>query len=811
MQVSFNWLKEYVDIDITVTELQELMTKAGVTIEHVEPTNKGVTKVVTAKVLEKVKHPDAEKLSICQVTTDGETTMQVVCGAPNVAAGLVIPFALPGATLPGGVKIKKAKLRGAESNGMICSAKELGIDPDQIPPEQKDGILIMPDDTPLGIDACEVLGLNDYILELDLTPNRSDCLSVINIAREIGALLDKPVRLPEITFGETAEDIHDLAQVEIAAPELCHRYTAKMVKGIKIQPSPFWMQHRLQCAGMRPINNIVDVTNYIMMELGQPLHAFDHQEIAGHKITVRRAAADEKIVTLDSNERQLTDQMLLICDDNRAVGIAGVMGGENTEVTDQTTDVFIEAAYFDPTSVRRTSTQLGLRSEASIRFEKGINMETVSYAADRAAQLMQQLGGGVIVGGQIDEYPTVHEKVYVTLRLAQVNEVLGTDISDTEIKDILTRLDFVITADDAEAITVLVPPYRPDVTIAEDLIEEVARLHGYDNIPSTLPYGASSRGELTPGQKLRDALIGKLAALGLNEIVTYSFINKNNDDKMLYAADDLRRNSVPIMNPLSEEQGHMRTSILPGILLTMANNINHRNEDLAFFEIGKVFLLEGQIKPETLANERWTLGIALRGKTASTWQHGSIEYDFYYLKGIIENLMAELKMDNVTYAPCRDNSIYHPGRAAYLAVDGQQMGVFGELHPQIADNYGLKGRVYAAEIDVEALIAHGVGKRMVTPLPKFPAVTRDLAVVVKEDVAASDLLACIKEAGGTLLSDVRIFDVYQGGQIVTGHKSIAFALTFQADDKTLTDAEVNTVYDNIYGTLKEKFTAVLRG
>ncbi len=811
MQVSFNWLKEYVDIDITVTELQELMTKAGVTVEHVEATNKGVDKVVTAKVLEKSKHPDAEKLSICQVTTDGENVLQVVCGAPNVAAGQIVAFALPGASLPGGVKIKKAKLRGAESNGMICSAKELGIDPEQIPPEQKDGILIMPENTPLGLDAAEVLGLNDYILELDLTPNRSDCLSVINIAREIGALLNKPVRLPEITFGETADEIHNLAQVDITAPELCHRYTAKMVRGLTIQPSPFWMQHRLQCAGMRPINNIVDVTNYVMMELGQPLHAFDYHEIAGHKITVRRAQADEKIVTLDGNERQLTDQMLLICDDSRAVGIAGVMGGENTEVTNQTTDVFIEAAYFNPTSVRRTSTQLGLRSEASIRFEKGINMETVSYAADRAAQLMQQLGGGIIVGGQIDEYPTVHETVSVTLRLAQVNEVLGTAISDAEIKDILTRLDFVITEDTTEAITVIVPPYRPDVSIAEDLIEEVARLHGYDNIPSTLPYGASSRGELTAGQKLRDALVGKLAALGLNEIVTYSFINKNNDEKMMYAADDLRRNSVPIMNPLSEEQGHMRTSILPGILLTMVNNINHRNEDLAFFEIGKVFLLDGTIKPETLADERWTLGMALRGKTPSTWQQSSVEYDFYYLKGIVESLLAELKFDGVSYVPCRDNSIYHPGRSAYLLVEGQQMGVFGELHPQIADNYGLKGRVYAAEIDVEALIAHGVGKRMVKPLPKFPAVTRDLAVVVKEEVASSELVACIQESGGEWLSEVRIFDVYQGGQILTGHKSIAFALTFQADDRTLTDAEVNTVYEGIYKALKERFTAILRG
>ncbi|MGM9525294.1 MAG: phenylalanine--tRNA ligase subunit beta [Peptococcaceae bacterium] len=808
MQVSYNWLKEYVDIDLTAEALAEVMTRAGVAVEHVIPTNKGVSGVIAALVLDKTPVPDTH-LNLCHVTTDGENNIQVVCGAPNVAAGQKVPFATVGAQLPGDVKIKKAKLRGVESNGMICSAKELGIDPEQIPPEQKEGILVLPEDTVLGTPITEILGLDDYILELDLTPNRSDCLSVLNIAREIGALLGKEVRLPQPACTSDQDDVNSLVQVEIAAPELCHRYAGKMIRGVKIQPSPFWMQHRLQCAGMRPINNIVDVTNYVMMEYGQPLHAFDYHELAEHRIQVRKAAADEKIVTLDSQTRQLNDEMLLICDGARAVAVAGVMGGENTEVTDNTTDVFIEAAYFQPTSVRRTSTRLGLRSEASIRFEKGINMETVLTAAERAAQLMQLTGGGVVVGGAIDNYPTKHEAVTIDLQLEKVNALLGTDISDARIKEILESLNFHILKDTGAAITVEVPGYRPDCSIPEDLVEEVARIYGYDAIPQTLPYGASSRGVLTPAQKIRDTVVSKLAGLGLCEVMNYSFINKNNDEKLNYPQDDIRRNSIPILNPLSEEQGHMRTSIVPGLLNTILFNHNRRNEDIAIFELGKIFLLEGELRPDTLAHEKWNLGIALKGKTAQTWKQSGVEYDFYYLKGIVEELLAELKISDAAYVPCKDNSIYHPGRAAYLYLGGQKAGVFGEVHPAIADHYGLEDRIYVAEIDVDVLIAVGTGAIQVKSLPKFPASTRDMAVVVSEAVAASDLEKAIWETGCELLSDVKIFDVYQGGQIAEGYKSIAFALTFQAD-RTLTVEEVGAEYDKIFGTLQQKFDASMR-
>lgn len=808
MQVSYNWLKEYVDIDLTADELAEVMTRAGVAVEHVIPTNKGVSGVVAALVLDKTPVPDTH-LNLCHVTTDGENNIQVVCGAANVDAGQKIPFAMVGAELPGGLKIKKAKLRGVESNGMICSSKELGIDPEQIPPEQKEGILVLPEDTVLGTPITEIMGLDDYILELDLTPNRSDCLSVLNIAQEIGALLGKEVRLPQPEFTADNDDVNQLMTVEIAAPELCHRYAGKMIRGVKIQPSPFWLQHRLQCAGMRPINNIVDVTNYVMMEYGQPLHAFDYHELADHKINVRKAAADEEIVTLDSQKRTLTDEMLLICDGARAVAVAGVMGGENTEVTDRTTDVFIESAYFNATSVRRTSTKLGLRSEASIRFEKGINLDTVLTAAERAAQLMQLTGGGVVVGGAIDNYPTKHEPVTITLQLAKVNNLLGTDIADARIKEILESLNFHILQDNGTAITVEVPGYRPDCSIPEDLIEEVARVYGYDAIPQTLPYGASSRGSLTAAQKIRDNLIQSLAGMGLHEVMNYSFINKNNDEKLNYPEGDIRRNSIPIMNPLSEEQGHMRTSIVPGLLNTVLFNHNRRNEDVAIFELGKIFLLEGELTPQTLANEKWTLGIALKGKTTQTWSHSGIAYDFYYLKGIVEELLADLKIADTSFVPCKDNSIYHPGRAAYLYLNGQQAGVFGEIHPAIADNYGLEDRVYVAELDVDTIIAVGTGAIQLKPLPKFPASTRDMAVVVSEAVAAADLEKAIWAAGSALLDDVKIFDVYQGGQIASGSKSIAFALTFQAD-RTLTVEEVNVEYDKIFGALAQQFNATMR-
>ncbi|MGI6225790.1 MAG: phenylalanine--tRNA ligase subunit beta [Peptococcales bacterium] len=812
MKVSYKWLKEYVDIDISPEELADRLTHAGVAVESVEHLNKGISHVVVGKVLNAEKHPNAEKLSLCQVTTDGTNNFQVVCGAPNVRTGQKIPFALVGAELPGGVKIKKAKLRGTESQGMICSAQELGIDEDSLTPDQKEGILVLDQDAPLGTSILEYLHLDDSILEFDLTPNRSDCLSVINIAREIAAILGKEVKFPEISFTETESDkkIEDLAEVDIKNPDLCRRYVAKMVEGVEVKPSPQWLQHKLRCAGMRPINNVVDITNFILMEMGQPLHAFDYNYLDQGKIIVRTAHPGEKIITLDENTRELTPEMLLITDSQKAVGVAGVMGGLNSEITNETTTVLIEAAYFNPTSIRRTSTALGLRSEASIRFEKGINIETVVLAANRAAQLLQELAGGKVIKGVIDNYPNPIERTKVKLMLSSVNEVLGTNIDNKEIKEILKSLNMVIIQETPLEIIVEVPPYRPDITIAEDLIEEVARMYGYDKIPTTLPFGASSKGQKTPEQKLRDKILEIMVAKGLNEVINFSFINNNHFEKLLLPKDDLRRLAIPILNPLSEEQGYMRTTLVPGLLETLRRNINRRNENLGIFELGKVYLPQGFPDKSSLPQEKWTLGIAIRGILESNWQDKGKTVDFYYLKGILENLLQELRITNISFKPCQDSPIYHPGRSAYVYIGDEVLGIIGELHPQVADNYDLLPRNYLAELDLELLINNGQGTITFQQLPKYPAVHRDLALVVKEEISASQLFAEIKKAGGRLLQDIFIFDVYQGNQIAAGHKSIAFSLTFQAEDRTLTDKEINEIHQNIQKALAQQFAATLR-
>ena len=678
MQVSFKWLQEYVDIDITPEELAEKLTNAGVTVDEIEYLNKGIEGVVVAKVLTVQKHPNADKLSLCQVTTDNENVYQVVCGAPNVRDGQIVPFALVGANLPGNVKIKKAKLRGVESQGMICSAQELGIDDESLPSEQREGILVLDPSAPLGEDIVKYLNLDDCILKLDLTPNRGDCLSVINIAREIGAILGKKVKLPEISFAEIDKNVHDFVQIKIDAPDLCYRYAARIVEGVTIKPSPLWLQHRLRCSGIRPINNVVDITNYILLEYGQPLHAFDYNFLEQGQIIVRQAKPGEKIVTLDGQERELTEEMLLITDPTKAVAVAGVMGGENSEVKETTTTVLIESAYFNPKSIRRTSTGLGLRSESSLRFEKGINIETVVEACNRAAQLMADLAGGRILKGVADNYPTPIKRTVIHLQLDKINKVLGTALTDKEIKGILTRLDFLILQEDGEKITVEVPPYRPDITIPEDLIEEVARLYGYENIPVTLPEGVTSQGQKTAEQKLRDKILEVLSFRGLYEVINFSFINKNHVDKLLLPEDDSRRNAIPLLNPLSEEQGYMRTSILPGLLVNLQKNINKRNENIGIFELGKIYLPQSQ--GQDITREKMTLGIAVSGVLVSDWQEIGRKVDFYSLQGILEDLFDKLNIINVDFVPCKDNPSYHPGRTAKVYVNNEQIGILGQVH-----------------------------------------------------------------------------------------------------------------------------------
>lgn len=810
MKISFNWLKEYVDIDISPEELAEKITAAGIEIEQIVYLNNGISNVVVAKVLKAEKHPNADKLKLCEVTTDEKNKYQVVCGAPNVDAGQKIPFALIGATLPNNMKIKKAKLRGIESQGMICSARELGLNEETLTAEQKEGILVLDDNLPLGKSIIEVLNLDDCIFELDLTPNRSDCLSVINVAREIAAILDKKVKLPEISLKEEEESIENQVKITIQDPDLCARYSARIVKNVKLQPSPEWLQHRLRCAGIRPINNVVDITNYVMLEMGQPLHAFDYSLLKDKEIIVRRAKKDEEIITLDGVKRKLNEEMLLITDPEKPIALAGVMGGENTEVTDKTVDVLIESAYFDPISVRKTSTIFGLRSESSIRFEKGINIETVILANNRAAQLMAQLADGEVLKGVIDKYPQVKNRKQVKLKLNKVNQVLGTNIDNSLIKNYLTKLNFTILEENPEEIKVEVPPYRADIFIEEDLIEEVARMYGYDNIPVTLPYGNTNVGKKSEEQKIRDIICDKLVALGLNEIVTYSFINKNNFDKILLADDDIRRNVVSILNPLSEEQGVMRTTLLPSLLETISKNISRRNDNIGIFELGKVYIPNRFPKDKELPEERWALGIAVRGILSSDWQTEGQPVDFYYLKGIVESLFYKLRLAPVKFKSCQDNYTFHPGRTADIYLGDELIGFLGEIHPLVAENYDILGRNYIAEIDIEKILKDKQQNIMYKSLPKFPGVLRDLAIVVEENIAAHDLLQDIKDNGGKLLKEINIFDVYQGNQIQKGYKSIAFSLKFQSEEKTLTDEEINKYFEKIQESLEKKFKAILR-
>ncbi len=809
MLVSYNWLKEYVDIEQSAYELAEIITRAGVEIGGVEPTNKGVSGVVVAKVLTCEDHPDSDHLHLCTVTTDGENSIQVVCGAPNIAQGQTVMFAQVGAELPGGFKIKKAKLRGVESNGMICSMQEIGVDEDLVAPADKDGIRVLPDDAPLGADVMEYLGMNDYVLDVDLTPNRSDCLSVYNIAKEVGALLKKPVKPINITI-QDGNDVNELMTVTNKAPELCHRFTGTMVKGAKIGRSPLWMEHRLQCAGMRPISNLVDVTNYVMMELGQPLHAYDYTTLANKEIVVRTAEKEEHIVTLDGQDRELSDEMLLICDGERAIGVAGVMGGENTEVADTTEDVFIEAACFQATNVRRTAVALGLRTEASLRFEKNVNIEMTGFAGWRAANLMVETAGATLVSGQIDQYPTPHEPVVVSMKYHKANDILGTDIPYEEMRSYLVDLGFQVLEEDEEGLTVQVPSHRPDISIQEDLVEEIARLYGYDNIPESLPYGATNPGVLTPAQRLTDRVKNNLAGLGLNEIITYSFIGKKHCDLLRYKEDDVRRNQIAISNPLSEDMCVMRTSLLPCMLDTISNNVHHQQQNLALFECSSVFSSDHDLTMDNLAKEDQHLVIAMTGQTAKDWMGTQKPYDFYYLKGIIEAALSDLHIHDWHVEAVTDDPTWHPGRTAALYIGDIYCGTFGELHPLVVKNYDIKAPVYAAELSMDVILSVGEVVPVYEETPKYPAVARDLAVVVEKRVPMGAIKAAIVGAKPNYLKDINVFDIYEGVQLGLDKKSIAFSLVFQSDEQTLTDDLVQVELQKIISAIESECGGQLR-
>jgi len=804
VHVSYNWLQDFVDLDLPPQELADRLTLAGLAVESVTELGKGIDRVVTGRIETISPHPNADKLVITSVNT-GEERLQIITAATNIKEGDVVPVALEGARLASGLVIKRAKLRGVESRGMMCSGQELGIDQKTMPADQAHGIMILPPGTPLGRDIKEVLGLNDFILELDLTPNRGDCLSVIGVAREVAALLGRPFRLEEPSFPEMEEKIEGKVRVDIEEPGLCRRYAARLIWNVRVGSSPLWMQSRLRSAGMRPISNIVDVTNYVMLEMGQPLHAFDYDQLTDHHIIVRRAREGEKMVSLDGVMRELSRDMLVIADPSGPVAVAGVMGGLATEVTEKTTSILLESAYFDPVSIRRTSKALGLRSEASMRFEKGIDIGGCLRAIDRAAQLIYDMGAGEVAAGIIDNYISPVSEKTVIFRPARATYVLGMDISKGVASDILSRLQFKVR-ESGEDLLVTVPSHRADVSLEEDLIEEVARIYGYDRVPATLPYGPSTHGIKTREQSFRALITAALAGAGLYEVVTYSFTNPRVFDLMNLPADSPLRNTVKIQNPLSEEHSVMRTMMLPGLLEILVRNYNRRLQDGAIFEIGKVFIPAGEGVPE----ERPVLAAAAMGKVAGSWKVPSRDLDFYFLKGVLENLFNVLGTDAVAFIPEKSNPSFHPGRTAALESGGRRIGILGELHPDVLEKYELPGRVVAFEIDLNGLFAVSGRPKVYSPLPKFPGIERDLAIVINQETCAGDVLKAIREKGGELLRSVSLFDVYRGEQVPERCQSMAFTLKFQAGDRTLTDAEVSEITSAIAAELSNRFGAVLR-
>lgn len=809
MRVSWKWLNELIKIKMKPEELGTLMTMSGVAVEGIEYLDKGVKGVKVGFIREVKKHPEADKLVICVIDTGEEKLWNIVSGASNLMEGLKVPVALPGSVLPGDKRIDATTFRGILSEGMLCSGEELGLDADKLPADQKDGIYILTPEVQVGADIVDVLGLDDIILELELTPNRSDCLSMINVAYEVAALIGGKVNLPIITRSQTDDDCTDAVSIEIDDPSLCKRYVARLIKDIKIQSSPIWLQHRLLAAGIRPISNIVDITNYVMLETGQPLHAFDYDLLGENKIIVRRARENEVLKTLDGQSRKLNPEMLVIADADKPVGLAGVMGGLDTEVTSETRNILLESAHFNGANIRRTAQALGMRSEASLRFEKNLDIQRTPIAADRAVDLIKELGAGIPVPGHVDCYPVQDEITPISLRLTRVNDILGTDLDGETIERILKSLRVEIIEYKNDSWLVTAPSYRGDLEKEIDLIEEIARLYGYDKIPTTLPYGPTTQGARTWEQKVTHKIWELMSNLGLMEVITYSFINPRHLDYMGLPAGDILRDAVPIKNPLSEEQGIMRTTMLPGLLDTIKKNLNKRNRNIKIYEMGKVYYSDGFPNKE-LPMEKMVLGAAVTGTKEKSWSYGEEVYDFFYLKGVMEALIKDLGISDIRLLREKDIRWLHPGRGVRLFIREKEVGFLGEIHPLVLENYGIDQRVTAFSLDVETLIQEASEKIMYRQLARYPSVSRDLAVVVPERINAGEVAAVIRETGGQMLKSIRLFDLYRGKQITEGHKSLAYSLTWQSEERTLTDEEIRPLHLAIEEILNDKFEAGLR-
>jgi len=796
MLVPINWLKDYVEIDVDIKEFVDKMTMSGTKVESVEETGQNIDKVVVGKIIEITPHPNADSLLVTKVDV-GNEVLQIITGATNIKENDYVPVALHGSTLPDGTKIKRGKLRGLESAGMLCSPEELGLTEETLPEgiDMVDGILILPHEYPLGKDIKEVLELNDKIVEFEITNNRPDCLSMLGIAREVAATFGKKMKYPSIEVSGNRDDVSDYISVSVEDKDLCPRFAVKVIKNVKIESSPQWMQDRLLKAGIRPINNIVDITNYVMLETGNPMHAYDLNMLDGNKIIVRRARNGEKIVTLDEVERKLDNETLVIADANKPVGIAGIMGGYNSEIEEGTKTIVFECAIFEPVNVRLSSKKLGLRTEASSRFEKGIDMESVEFAINRACYLVEQLKAGEVVGGMIDIYPVKKEKKVIDFKIDRVKWLLGVDISVNKVKEILESLEFKVSGEDI--LKVEVPSFRDDVAIEADLIEEIARIYGYDNIPSKLMDTIFTPGGRDNKQKIRQMTRNNLAAQGLFEIYTYSFVSPSVFNQINLRAENPLRKAIRLLNPLGEDQSIMRTTLIPNMLEVISRNYNRKIADGMFYELSKVYLAD-ELPLKDLANERDTLTIGIYGNV-----------DFYDLKGITENLLSELNISNYRMLPSNHES-FHPGRTAELLINNKRIGYLGEIHPEVLDNYDIPVRVYIAEFNFEEIMAHAKLDIKYKPLPKYPSIERDIAIVVTEDITAGQVEEIIRNKGGKLVEEVELFDIYRGSQIEEGYKSMAYRIVYRSNEKTLTDDDIAKVHDKIINSLANQVGAILR-
>ncbi|MDO4345332.1 MAG: phenylalanine--tRNA ligase subunit beta [Eubacteriales bacterium] len=785
MNTSLSWIKAYVpELSCTAQEYTDAMTLSGTKVEGFEKLDRDLDKIVIGQILSIERHPDADKLIVCQVDIGGET-VQIVTGAPNVKEGDKVPVVLDGGRVAGnhdgkmtegGIAIKKGKLRGVESCGMMCSIEELGSTKEMYPEAPEYGIYIFPEDAKVGESAVKALGLDDVIFEYEITSNRVDCYSVLGIAREAAATFGKPFVPPVVKKTGNSENVNDYVKVTVQDPDLCPRYCARVVKNIKIAPSPKWLQRRLAVNGIRPINNVVDITNYVMEEYGQPMHAYDYDMLAGHEIIVRRAAKDETFVTLDGQERRMDDSVLMICDGEKAVGIAGIMGGENSMITDDVKTMMFEAACFDGTNIRLSAKKIGLRTDASGKFEKGLDPNNAQAAIDRACQLIEELGAGEVVGGMVDVYSRKKEPVRIVFEPEKINDLLGTDISREDMLEYFQRVELEY---DEAANEIIAPTFRHDLFRTADLAEEVARFYGYDNIPTTLPKGEATTGKLPFYLRVEQTARDIAEYCGFSQGYCYSFESPKVFDKLLIPAEDELRRAVTISNPLGEDFSIMRTISLNGMLTSLAFNYNHRNKNVRLYELGNVYLPK-QLPLSELPEERMKLTLGMYG-----------DGDFYVMKGVVEEFFEKAGLhDTVTYDPKAGRPYLHPGRQANIMYGGKLLGYLGELHPQVADNYDIGERVYIAVLDMPSVVEYATFDRKFEGIARFPAVTRDLSMVVPKEILAGDIEAMIAQRGGKYLESCGLFDLYEGKQIGEGYKSMAYSIVFRAKDRTLEEADV---------------------